>query len=133
MQTFLPVPDFTESAKILDYRRLGKQRIEAQQIYNTLIKGGGWEHHPAVKMWRGFENCLLAYFNAMVEEWIRRGFKNTRKIMPLPDLYPKPPWLGLDEFHASHRSNLLRKNPVYYEKFGWVEPPDLPYYWPEAS
>lgn len=32
--------------------------------------------------------------------------------------------------HASHRSNLLRKEPEYYTQFGWTEPPDLPYVWP---
>ena len=39
MQTFLPYSDFIKSAKCLDYRRLGKQRVEAWQIYNTLKKG----------------------------------------------------------------------------------------------
>lgn len=32
MQTFLPYPDFAESAKVLDNGRLGKQRLEAKQI-----------------------------------------------------------------------------------------------------
>ena len=39
MNTFLPYPSFTKSAKCLDYRRLDKQRIEAWQIYNTLKQG----------------------------------------------------------------------------------------------
>ena len=30
----------------------------------------------------------------------------------------------------SHRSNLLRKDAFYYDHFGWVEGPGLPYYWP---
>jgi len=33
MQTFLPYADFKESAQCLDYRRLGKQRVEAKQIH----------------------------------------------------------------------------------------------------
>ena len=32
MQTFLPYPDFWVSAKMLDDKRLGKQRVEAMQI-----------------------------------------------------------------------------------------------------
>lgn len=32
--------------------------------------------------------------------------------------------------HASHRSNLLRKEPEHYTQFGWTEPPDLAYVWP---
>jgi hypothetical protein len=41
-----------------------------------------------------------------------------------------PPWLGDNTFHASHKSNLLRKDPVWYGQFGWSEPTDLPYVWP---
>lgn len=32
MQTFLPYPDYAESAAVLDLKRLGKQIIEACQI-----------------------------------------------------------------------------------------------------
>ncbi|MFN7881952.1 MAG: pyrimidine dimer DNA glycosylase/endonuclease V, partial [bacterium] len=32
MQTFLPSPSFAESARILDNKRLGKQRVECKQI-----------------------------------------------------------------------------------------------------
>ena len=50
MQSFLPIADFTETARILDPRRLGKQRVEALQILRGLIVPGyGWRHHPAVK------------------------------------------------------------------------------------
>jgi hypothetical protein len=52
------------------------------------------------------------------------------ELMSLGIEEPKPPWLGLEIYHASHRSNLLRKDPVWYGKFGWIESPDLPYYWP---
>jgi len=38
MNTFLPYPDFVKSAQCLDYRRLGKQRVEAWQIYLALTK-----------------------------------------------------------------------------------------------
>lgn len=55
MQTFLPYPDFERSAAALDYRRLGKQRIEAYQILQTLQnpEQRSWRNHPAVRMWRG--------------------------------------------------------------------------------
>lgn len=39
MQTFLSDYSFTHSARVLDDRRLGKQRVEAWQIYNTLKRG----------------------------------------------------------------------------------------------
>lgn len=53
MQTFLPHKDFSISASILDDKRLGKQRVEALQIYNVLVdnptlqgkKYKGWKRH----------------------------------------------------------------------------------------
>ena len=36
MQTFLPYQNFIKSAKCLDYKRLGKQRVEALQIHNII-------------------------------------------------------------------------------------------------
>ena len=41
-----------------------------------------------------------------------------------------PPWFGNNSFHASHRSNLLRKNKKHYSKFKWKEPQNIPYIWP---
>jgi hypothetical protein len=41
-----------------------------------------------------------------------------------------PPWLGMPEFHASHRAALLAKKPAYYAQFGWTEEPSLEYFWP---
>ena len=36
MQTFLPYKDIQKSVKCLDYRRLGKQRVEAMQILKQI-------------------------------------------------------------------------------------------------
>lgn len=36
MQTFLPYPDFSASARVLDDKRLGKQRVECLQILKAL-------------------------------------------------------------------------------------------------
>ena len=54
MQTFLPRESFIESNQSLDYRRLGKQRVEAKQILNVLLnrtETKGWRNHPITKMW----------------------------------------------------------------------------------
>ena len=130
MQTFLPTTDFEECARVLDWRRLGKQRVEAQQILNALRRGGGWKNHPAVRMWRGYIPALTAYRNAMITEWKRRGYNNTMRRTRARAPVVMPPWLGDDALHASHRSNLLRKLPDHYGKLGWTEPPTLPYVWP---
>jgi hypothetical protein len=134
MQTFLPDPDFAVCAATLDNRRLGKQRLEAYQILRTLRGlSSGWSHHPAVAMWRGYEDALGLYMNAMIDEWKRRGFKNTMERATPREPVQMPHWLGDPALHASHRSNLLRKDPDYYARFGWLEEPNLPYVWPVSG
>jgi hypothetical protein len=141
MQTFLPNSNFIITAKKLDYRRLGKQRVEAKQILLVLDPSygkKGWRNHPAVKMWRGYEAALAAYGMAICEEWIDRGYNDS--LYPwfsnqyakfVGDRSPKlPPWLGDPKFHRAHRSNLLRKQPEHYRKFWPTLPDDLPYIWP---
>ena len=52
MQTFVPYPDLHDSAAVLDYRRLGKQRVEAYQIIRAALHlSKGWGNHPATRMW----------------------------------------------------------------------------------
>jgi|TARA_R110002020_G_scaffold390400_1_gene600887 hypothetical protein len=132
MQTFLPLPSIGMSIRCLDNKRLGKQRVEALQILKALrgeYKNGAWVNHPATKMWRGHEDALNFYKDLCIEEWIRRGFKNTMDHSRI-HIVKLPPWIGKDEFHASHRSNLLRKDAAHYSQFNWGEPDDLPYVWP---
>jgi len=133
MQTFLPYPDFDQSARSLDNRRLGKQRVEALTILNILegrTSGKGWRNHPAVLMWRGCEEALKLYLNACLAEWKRRGFKNNIKSKRVKKEIVWPWWLGREEFHSSHRANLLRKYPEFYSKFGWTDETATPYWWP---
>lgn len=138
MQTFLPYSDFQQSLACLDYRRLGKQRVEAYQLICVIEKrpnkqgkvSRGWGSHPAALMWHGYVDALKQYHNLSIQEWIRRGYKNNMQLEAVPDSILLPSWVGNAAFHASHRSNLLRKDPAYYSKFGWQESPDLPYVWP---
>jgi len=137
MQTFLPYPSFYESLKVLDNKRLGKQRLEAMQLVNSTLKLEvdpnakiGWANHPARTMWRGYLDALKLYHNFSINEWISRGFNNTMKLYDLPSTVTLPPWIGRDDVHASHRSNLIRKDPIWYGKFGWSEPSTLEYVWP---
>jgi hypothetical protein len=107
--------------------------VEARQIYNAIRNKGGWSNHPAIRMWAGYENALLEYSNVIIEEWIRRGFKNTMALVDICGEVKNPPWLGDEVFHSAHRSNLLRKDFNYYSKFNWHEPLDLPYIWPTGE
>jgi hypothetical protein len=131
MQTFLPYPGFAESCSVLDTRRLGKQRVESYQILRALMgESRGWANHPATRMWSGYDRALRNYLRENIVEWIGRGYRNTMAIPDHDPDAPLPPWIGRVDLHASHRSNLLRKEPEYYGRFGWSEPPDLPYVWP---
>ena len=134
MQTFLPYPNFEKSLKILDSRRLGKQRVEAFQILNIILnrtKTKGWKNHPTIKMWKNNPNALKLYLNIAITEWISRGYKNNMELEKIRGKIVFPSWIGDKKFHASHRSNLLRKKKKYYSQFGWKESPNLPYIWPQ--
>lgn len=138
MNTFLPYPDFRESARCLDRQRLGKQRVECLQVLRALLgEAVGWRSHPAVRMWRGSTSALLEYGFAVCDEWRRRGYRDTvadslTDLMLTHDVEegPAPRWLGDQPFHDSHKSNLLRKDPAHYGRFHWEVPDDLPYIWP---
>jgi hypothetical protein len=133
MQTFLQEPLFGVTASQLDYRRLGKQRVEAMQIYNILAgnaKSNAWRTHPAVLMWKTYENALAHYYNCIRHEWIKRGYNNTMPQLLIEGDIVFPKWLGYKPFHDSHKSNLLRKFPEYYKQFNWGVPDNLPYIWP---
>jgi hypothetical protein len=130
MNTFLPYEDFDASARVLDSRRLGKQRVEARQILRVLRgQSAGWRHHPAVLIWRGYDEALAAYYNAVLREWIARGYRNSMPFEPAPECYVRPPWLGSPAVHAAYRARLLAKDPVWYGQFGWVEEPAASFDW----
>jgi hypothetical protein len=121
---------------LLDYRRTGKQRVEAKQILRALRgETKGWVNHPATRMWKGYEGALIQYGITACRVWLMCGYKDT--MLPyfreMSDEYPDismPFWFGDEAFHESHRSNLIRKKPEYYRRFWPDTPDDLPYYWP---
>ena len=102
MQTFLPYSSFLDSARCLDTKRLGKQRVEGLQILQALLRGPKsctncllseskcackhrnirstpWYNHPATQLWKGHERSFQHYVLTICEEWISRGFKDTVK------------------------------------------------------
>jgi hypothetical protein len=151
MQTFLPYPEFVACARSLDPLRLGKQRVEALQVLRGLtVAGYGWRHHPAVKMWAGYEEALVCYGLIICRAWTAAGRADTvsaslvreirdrcdvllvRDQVDLAASQDLPPWLGHEDLHRSHRSALLRKDPDFYRPlFGDL--PVLPYLWPRSD
>ena len=124
MQTFLPYANFEKSFQVLDMKRLGKQRVEAMQILNVLSgkqTTKGWNNHPALLMWEGYENALELYHDYSILEWKKRGYKNTMEYKVFKSDTPEyehipemPWWFGLKKIHRSHRSRLIAKDPQFY-------------------
>jgi hypothetical protein len=152
MQTFLPYADFAATARVLDPRRLGKQRVEALQVLRALtVPGYGWQRHPAVRMWIGYEEALARYGLEICRHWCELGRADTCAATLTADLRaatgverPRdqeglaeagelPPWLGDPPFHLSHRSALARKDPGFYAPLFPGVPRDLPYVWPASD
>lgn len=152
MQTFLPYPDFIGSARVLDQKRLGKQRVEAIQVLRALTRPRyGWRNHPAVTMWAGYEEALVRYGLDVCAVWCGPGRADTcantltidlaeacgihqvRTQLQLAVAGELPPWLGREDLHLSHRSALLRKDPDYYRPIFGDVTPDLPYVWPASD
>jgi hypothetical protein len=152
MQTFTPYADFEQALRTLDLKRLGKQRVEVIQIVRALtVPGYAWSSHPAVLMWKGYEEALGRYGLTSCEIWTERGFGDSCAATITADLrvagiaeirtYAElaaadalPPWLFDEAVQRSHRSSLLRKDPEHY---GPLFPPDTPrdvdYVWPVRS
>ncbi|MGA8211144.1 MAG: MSMEG_6728 family protein, partial [Nocardioidaceae bacterium] len=151
MQTFLPYADFGRSARALDPKRLGKQRVETIQIVRALTRPDyGWKHHPAVLMWQGFEEALGRYGFACCEAWTELGFGDTCALTIATDLRAVgidtvrtqtelaaddalPPWLGDAAVHRSHQSALVRKDRAYYSTRFPDVPDGVAYVWPVRS
>ena len=151
MQTFLPYADFERSARALDAKRLGKQRVETIQVVRALtVPGYGWANHPAALMWKGFEEALGRYGIVCCDVWTELGFGDTcaatiaadlrtagvaqiRTQGELAEVGALPPWLGDEDVHRSHRSALVRKDPDRYRPLFPDDPDDLPYVWPVRS
>ncbi|MEU3726144.1 MSMEG_6728 family protein [Streptomyces sp. NPDC031705] len=152
MQTFLPYADFSGSAGVLDPRRLGKQRVEALQVFRGLtVPTYGWRRHPAVRMWAGYEEALVRYGLDVCAAWTAEGRSDTcaatlmrdylawrpatevREQSRLAAAGELPPWLGDPAFHRSHQSALLRKAPDLYRHLFPGVPDDLPYLWPSSD
>lgn len=136
MQTFVPEATFHDIGLVLDYRRLGKQRVETYQILRANLSPtgtGGWRNHPCAKMWRGHEAGLCAYGIAMCDAWTALGYKDTcadkMRELVRPDANDLPAWWGRHDIMESHRSNLVRKMPEHYRNFYPDVVDNLPYVW----
>lgn len=127
MQTFLPFSDFAQTAKCLDTRRLGKQIVEARQIYDIMFRPEvskatvAQQHHPIVNIWRHWVELpletLSGYIHILNAEWRDRTSNNHESAVAVSAagsifklLIPLP-----YAFHFAHRCSLLAKDFEHYD------------------
>jgi hypothetical protein len=102
-------------------------------------------------MWAGYEEAVTRYGLDVCEIWcetgradtcgttLRRDLERTvglTEVRTQPELAAAgelPPWLGDPDFHRSHQSALVRKNPDLYRPHFPDVPDDLPYVWPGSD
>lgn len=148
MQTFLPYPSYTQSARSLDSLRLNKQRLECYQVAKALFgESRGWCNHPAVRMWEGAGISLCTYWREVCRECDARHIADNvgwgSRVLAYADLFVEeghpsdaPSWLGSEPFHLSHKLSLVWKNPGFYLP-QWPElllPSEKPeYIWPSNN
>lgn len=139
MQTFLPFPDFTLSAKCLDDSLLVKQVAEVLTVYKILkYHKHGWDEYPVCKMWYGHLGVLGWYYTvlhsvAKAQNLTMLPIKGVELpemlVMGSPVIFPS--WIGSPALHRSHQSNLLKRNEKHYRFwFGTTVPKNLDYHWP---
>lgn len=109
--------------------------MECKALLTSIETKSGWYTHPCTQMWVTCEAALVNYAIEICKESRSRNCND--QMLPyfenLAIKYGKvymPYWLGQEDFHASHRSNLLRKLPSWYKWLNWKEPDNLPYVWP---
>src|SRR4051812_24913727 len=107
MITFLPYPNYRQSAAVLDRQRLGQQRTEGLWVAESIVKGINLTQ-PLVKMWKPWLNSLIEYGKAICDEWVARGHEDEMwiryHVLTVKGGISVPPWLGSPKLHQSHRA-----------------------------
>jgi len=140
MQTFMTHDNYVDTAKVLDNKRLGKQRVEAYQILKALRGDyndtGAWVNHPATVMWRDHQYELALYGLTISVEFHERGFDGYSMMQKFTDICNElqssntesyPWWVNNELLLMTHQSNLMRKDSEYYS---FNVPDNIPYIWP---
>jgi hypothetical protein len=124
MQIFLPFPDFEKSCASLDTIRLGKQRVEAFQIWKALTSKTKWSNHVCTRMWKDNIVALRSFIVICCRIYSQRKTKsgkfcqNTKMdqhiqendlVVKPNELIVLPKWFGDDKFHDSHKAMLYYK------------------------
>lgn len=89
MQTFLPYPDYAESARCLDDRRLNKQTVEVYQILHALQQGPYQQLMELPDMSLTWCSCEESYYKQLL--------KGSRRLTPWYNHPATQMWLGYSD------------------------------------
>ena len=136
--TLLPNIGFFKSVRPLDDARLSRQRQDALTILKGLMGDQSVPYHLSQDMWIGYEYVLGVYGMSACSEWQnKRGHRDNLAfeihslIADVPHDMDMPPWMEDLNFHRSHRSFLIRKNPHHYALLWPNTPENMPLLWPQ--
>lgn len=116
MQVFMPYISALQSTRCLDWKRLGKQRIEIKYMLEMMYGMWPYRSHPVVEMWEDYPVFLAYVYKFTVIEWVARGYKNTlpHELAFVDGCCIEPPWLK--DYTYQYRGLLLHKDYDYYSK-----------------
>lgn len=136
--TLFPHIGFFKSVRPLDDARLSKQRQDALKILKGLMGDPEVPYHLSQEAWGGFEYALGVYGMTACSEWQNKrhhrdnlAFEIHKILECVPHDLTMPPWMGDLNFHRSHRSYLIRKNPEHYATVWPNTPENMPIFWPQ--
>jgi len=123
MNTFLPYPNFHESAQCLDDYTLVRQNNDNYQIINLIEQG--YYSSSILSMWKGHEHFLACYGLVICTECRKRNFRDDLFNFFEEKAYRNyahqfqnvPPWLGDWNFHQSNRARLITIGEI--ERIHW--------------
>lgn len=126
MIVYMPEESVRDSVKALGHADLEQQFLDIIEILGILTHGYP-DDHPAIEMWRGYEDALFEYLLETKEELANRGiykssdWDNAFKIyneFPIAGI-EWPEWMDNHLLHKSHRQRLFLNDPDEYDKYSW--------------
>jgi hypothetical protein len=132
MQAFFPYPSISESAKVLDNRRLVSQTWEARMMLNAISgTSSAWANHCVTRFWRRSPSTLLSLWAACSTEAATRGLKGFAVYdnhSDIPDVLPSWTLDELPDFCTRYKQHLFAKKPDHYHPF-FGDTPAISGYW----
>jgi len=144
IRTWMPEPDYLDSAACLHPRHLAAQRAMCVQMLDHRRLSPRLARSPGLRLWEGRRESLGVYALVVCHVWtLRNGHRDSVAGKVLDSIRPEgardrveqaaalnlrhpteaacdaagitlPDWFGDPEIHAQHRLDLLRARPEHY-------------------